>query len=357
MLLPKDEARLLRRNLQCSPASCSQAPTNPQAHGTEVQQSPSRMQAPLQATADRSSAAISGKPVGDQWATSREPIGKQLGNSGASLVNPVAGKSSSLWHRAKAAMAQQSAGLSNQHGSVLPKSDPVPAIHVDHTNQAAADGTQACAECPQNTGLESQHGAEHSRSEPAMTQERPKMHAATNASKQGVVEKSLGAASSFSRVHCDSLRCLQRRIAADGTQDCAVCPQNTGLESQHGAGNSRDEPDTMQDCLKVHAAANPSQAKQGVVEKSMGAAASFSSFHCDSLKCLRRRIVAKKRKRRNVIPDVTEGDDSAASSCEIATMTFIEPDSRQAVSSVEDHHQAKRQCRGTSSHLANPSQQ
>lgn len=283
MLLPKDEARLLRRNLQGSPASCSQAPTNPQARGTEVQQSPSRMLAPLQATADRPSAAISGKPVGDQWTTSREPIGKQLGNSGASLVNPVAGKGSSLWHRAKAAisMAQQSAGLSNQHGSVLPKSDPVPAIHVDHTNQAAADGTQACAECP----------------------------------------------------------------------------QNTGLESQHGAGHSRDEPDTMQDCLKVHAAANPSQAKQGVVEKSMGAAASFSSFHCDSLKCLQRRIVAKKRKQRNVIPDVTEGDDSAASSCEIATMTFIEPDSRQAISFVEDHHQAKRQCRGTSSPLANPSQQ
>lgn len=99
----------------------------------------------------------------------------------------------------------------------------------------------------------------------------------------------------------------------------------------------------MQDCLKVHADAKASQARQGVAKSSVQAASSCSRFHANSLKSLQRRIVAKKRKRRSIAPGAAEEDDSAASSCEVATMTFIEPQSQQAASFVWTD-QAKRQC-------------
>lgn len=123
--------------------------------------------------------------------------------------------------------------------------------------------------------------------------------------------------------------------AADGTHEC---PQTARPESQHGAEHSMQEPGATQDDLKGY-----SDAKAASPEKHMRAAMACRRSHVDSLKILQRRVVARKRKRRSISAADTEGNGSAASNGRVAIMTFMEPCSKQAASSVEDQPQAKKQ--------------
>ena len=227
MLLPKDEARLLRRNLQGSPLATLKEPQpSSQQQFSKVPQSVSAVSAAAQALLDRS-----GKGTA-KLGQDQEPLSQRNGIS--------------------------------QHSSASPSSDPGAVMHSGCVHQTAApDGAQACAECSQSADCESQHGADQSRHEAAAMQDDPKGH---------VVVKLLTA------------------------------------------------------------------------NKSKGVASACSRFHVDSLKTLQRRVVAKKRKQRSISAADTEGNDSAASSCEAATMTFIEPHSRQAAACIEDLHPAKMQC-------------
>lgn len=223
MLLPKDEARLLRRNLQGSPLATPQGPPpSLQLHSSEVPPSAPDVRSSAKALPDRAVGKGAAKLGQEQ-----EPVSNRNG--------------------------------SNQHSSASPSN--------------------------------------------------PVMH----------------------------LGCADQTAAPDGTQTCAECSQSA--ESQHGAEQSRHEAAAVQDDLKGKV-----EAKLLTTEKGKGAAVACSRFHVDSLKTLQRRVVAKKRKRRSISTADTEDNDSAASSCEVATMTFIEPHSRQAATHIEDHHQAKKQC-------------
>lgn len=133
------------------------------------------------------------------------------------------------------------------------------------------------------------------------------------------------------------------QAAADDTQEGSGCPEECVLESQHDANDGANEPAAMQDC-PVHVDAQAPNARQAsIAESSTEAAPACTRFHADSLKSLKRRIVAKKRKRKSVAPGVTDDYDSAASSCEVATMTFIEPHLQQAATVAGDGL-PKRQC-------------
>lgn len=135
------------------------------------------------------------------------------------------------------------------------------------------------------------------------------------------------------------LGCADQTAALNSMQSCAEYSQTAGAGSQRDAEQSKPEADAIQDELK-----GPFDAKVLTAEKGKGARLACSRFHIDSLKTLQRRTVARKRKRRSNSAADADSNDSAASSCELATMTFIEPHSRQAVISVGDDYQAKKQC-------------
>ena len=229
MLLPKDEARLLRRNLPGSPLATPKAPPpSLQQQSSEVPQSASDV-----CSSSKALVGNTGKGAA-KLGQEQEPLSQRNGSS--------------------------------RHCSASPSTNSGPVAHFDCADQTAApDSTQTGAECSRS--VESQHGAEHRGYEPAAVQDNPQGH---------------------------------------------------------------------------HAA------KALIAEKGKGATLACSRFHVDSLKTLQRRIVAKKRKRRSGSAADAEGRNSAASSCEVATMTFVEPHSRQAAISVEDHHQAKKQCQQSS---------
>lgn len=225
MLLPKDEARLLRRNLQGSPLATPQPSL--QLQSSEVLQSACDVRSPSKALPDR-------------------PVGKGAAKLG----------------QEQEALSQQSG--SNWHSSASPCNDQGPVAH---------------------------------------------------------------------------LGCAVQTAAPDGTQTCAEGCERAELESQHGAEQNRRETAAIQDDLKGNF-----EAKALTTKKGKGAALACSRFHVDSLKTLQRRVVAKKRKRRSISVAGAEDNDSAASSCGVATMTFIEPHSWQAGTHIEDRHQAKKQC-------------
>lgn len=138
---------------------------------------------------------------------------------------------------------------------------------------------------------------------------------------------------SLQAIHLDCVG----QAAADGPQGHSRCAEESVLESQHDANGGANEPAAMQDCPKVHSDAQAPHARQDVIaESSAEAAAACTRFQADSLKSLKRRIVAKKRKQKNVASGAIDDNDSAASSCEVATMTFIEPYLQQAAAVAAD---------------------
>lgn len=133
--------------------------------------------------------------------------------------------------------------------------------------------------------------------------------------------------------------CADQTAAPPGTQACAQCSQNAEFESQQGAEQSRHEAHASKEALSGHP-----DAKVPTANNSKGAALACSRFHVNSLKILKRRVVAKKRKRRSISAADTEDNESAASSHEVASMTFIEPLSRQAATHIKDNQQAEAYC-------------
>lgn len=230
MLLPKDEARLLRRNLQRPPLAALQAsPRPPLQQSAQVLQSAAGLQSSMTASPHKPGKATA------KHGQAPESLQQRNGSN------------------------QHSSASANNPGALLQTG------YADHTAAAAADGTH---ECPLTGRPESQHGAEHSRQEPA----------------------------------------------------------------------------ARQDDLKGYSDAKAAN----LLEKHMGPTMACRRLHVDSLKILQRRVVARKRKRRSTSAADTEGNGSAAGSGRVAIMTFMEPYSTQAASSVEDQPEAKKQCQQSS---------
>ena len=148
------------------------------------------------------------------------------------------------------------------------------------------------------------------------------------------------------------------QCTSDTVQNCSVQSQHASLDLPQSAAE-RPLSDSAQAQAQDSQGANPNTSEsgpsQGQKRSSSAAASTCSEFHADSLKFLQRRIVAKKRKRSRdgaaQVATTLEDSDSAASCSEVATMTFIEPHSNKAATSV-DGPQAKKQHQHNSRSLA-----
>lgn len=123
-------------------------------------------------------------------------------------------------------------------------------------------------------------------------------------------------------------------------QDSDESAENAGVNSQSDAACGPAASVANSDRQSLGTAVHVRDEAQANTDSSAATAPAGSMFHADSLKSLQRRTVAKKRKN---ISHSADDSDSAVSSCDVATMTFVEPHTNTAAISVADQVKKQRQ--------------